>query len=44
MILCGIQDKVLYSQDDIVIMNVSREDNSLPLGSHDSLNDTVWVC
>ena len=44
MILCGIQDKVLYSQDDIVIMNVSREDNSLLLGSHDSLNDTVLIC
>ena len=44
MLLCWYQYKVLYSQDDIGIMNVSREDNSLSLGSHDSLNDTVLVC
>ena len=44
MILCGIQDKALNSLDDIGIIIVSRGDNSLPLGSHDSLNDTVLIC
>ena len=37
MILCWYQDKALNSQDDIGIITVSREDNSLLLGSCDSL-------
>ena len=44
MILCGIEDKAWHSQDNIGIIIVSREDNSLSLGSHDSLNDTVLIC